>query len=489
MAFALNGILLVLVGAFLCPRPSHGASTTLPEGRLSPNPIFYSTNTLIRLNSRYTFPSPNSDKTNLWLLTRQPAQPPMPTSANNDNPPLVLYDAASPARNQSLLDHYQCTPSNENCAQLTIPRFNLQDIGVYSLQTRSSNYLTFTYVSYNVSAYELPISMSCDNSSTCVYNTSTQTLSVLPYQAINVTCTLIVVQNDEYPIPAPLNLYSNGEECASAPTVFTPIPSPAIGQLFNQSTTNNLNFIRLSKTCQRTFSKQEANPSYSCYLNPIPLDANTPTVLQQTNTYEKLVTSVDINHGPDYSPSSATFNKTLILGQGTVLTCPFVGNPTPSYYWRVVSVNANNQTGASNRRMLTPARDFSLSSQDYNIPKDLQIGTYVFECKSFVAGLVNKESQTVQFHLSVIRKFILLASLFLSPISFRQHAHDENLEILSATSHRQERFVQISIKKLGFRFKVPSLSWLTVSCCPHLIGRVELGRFHLAKSLLEIVIA
>ena len=86
--------------------------------------------------------------------------------------------------------------------------------------------------------------------------------------------------------------------------------------------------------------------------------------------------------------------------------CPYIGNPTPMYYWRVVIANTNETRENSKLRSLATSNEFMKSdSKEFPIPSDLQVGVYAFECKAKVDGLIGKFSQTIRFNLNMIRNY------------------------------------------------------------------------------------
>ena len=112
-------------------------------------------------------------------------------------------------------------------------------IGLYRTQSRDNNDLVQT-VDYNVATY-LPLSMECFNSSFCVYNSSTQTLSVIANTTVRLSCSVLVAQNDLYEMPAELILSSEfyGEECRGNTTITQLSDSDIIANFGYGSNLNN----------------------------------------------------------------------------------------------------------------------------------------------------------------------------------------------------------------------------------------------------------
>lgn len=379
-----------------------------------PQRLFYSVNILAPLSSSFSFPVLNDSKVSIWLLTRytkdlfdlQQQQPLTQIPIK----PLALYDSGTPAiRNQTIKSNFLCSPSESDCNQISIPSFDLKYIGVYTSISRSSDYLYENRVDYNVSTYALPLLFECNNSAQCNYNISTQTLSVLPDRLVEFSCSILIAQNDIYPIAADLNIYSelNGEECTGSLGV--QLVNTSAASVFKNSNENyNVLVYKLTKTCKRMFSKNELTRSFSCVLNP--KNQNTSAIeLQKSTPYERLIVKLDINYGPDLTSTfTQSLNKTIVVGSTTTVAfaCPFVGNPEPNFFWRIVSSDTDklNKLDKTNKRILTPT-NFSLSSKEYTVPSNLEVGTYVFECRAEVVGIINKISDPVQFYLNVIRKF------------------------------------------------------------------------------------
>jgi hypothetical protein len=354
------------------------------------NRYIYRLSVLTALNSTLRLKSLNDTKTNLWLLTR--------TNSNKTSLIDPIYDVATPdLRNESVRNRYSCLPTESNCAQLSINQFQPSDIGVFSLTARSNDYMSDYLISYNVSMFLAQPSIQCGVNEKCLFNATTQTLSVVADSSIQMSCSINVVQDDMYKPAAQLKVYSDtyGEECTNAQTQYEQLPS----SLLNLNGIN-LVTVKLNKQCTRSFVKQEFGKSFSCMLDSV-YDSQVPDGLQTRKTYEKLVLKLDVQYGPDLQPG-VSYNKTLIVNTNTMnsFSCPFTGNPDPIYYWRVADVKTNNQT-KKEKRLLTPT-DFATSSKEYVIPNNLQIGLYVFECKAQMQGLLSTTSQVVRFYLNVI---------------------------------------------------------------------------------------
>jgi hypothetical protein len=384
------------------------------EGRLGQTFTFSNINFLTRLNSSVNFPATSDDAITLWILNRQTRVSYQTQNSSQADRLLIFREGRS--RNQSLLEKYQCQPSDEQCSRLLVKNFDLRDVGVYSSNSLSANLQKTTVTTYNVSAYAMPFAFGCDSAQTssqfprvCSFNVTRQVVSLLPNQLIQFTCSVYVVQNDDYPLSAQLkHMSSSGEECANSPTTITRLSAANLDSMFYTNVSNdmyNLVLLQLSKNCTRSFKREEINTVYSCSLEPTPISPNENAQLQRNTTYERLDAVLDIHYGPNMDTTPGlVFNKTLITGTTrTSFKCPFNGNPTPVYFWRVSSVQINNKTTKStNKRILTATSEFFQSTQEYTVPDNLEVGTYEFECKAQVLGLINSTSAPVKFYLSII---------------------------------------------------------------------------------------
>ena len=379
-------------------------------------------NVLARLNANYQFPAVMTagNLVSLWLLNRQTTAS---FAANNSNPDtLALYDPRSLPRAANLSATYSCLPSEQNCAQISVNPLSISNVGVYSFRFDASNFASTSIVFFNVSAYIEPVQFSCANissGSSCLYDSTIQTLSVLANSPVLLSCSVQVVQNDVYPIPGQFNFFSDlnsNEECMG-PSNVASMNSSMVQATFNGSNGGyNLLMSRLSKNCTRTFSIKDT--SYSCLLNP---SQSNSTLYKQPGPLETLNIKLDVQYGPDATlplmpiPTSyaAMFNKTKTVNDNlnTTFVCPFVGNPSPIYFWRVANVVLN---GSDPKLVtLTPSSAFSQStSNTFVILNNLQVGQYTFECKAQVAGIINQVSPTVQFNLNMLGMLNIFMEFF-----------------------------------------------------------------------------
>lgn len=363
-------------------------------------------NLIANVNTAYLFPAVTNSNQQIvgiaWTLARQTTQSFKTKNSSGSNSLLISYPSV-PRGNLSSI--YNCLPNDANCYQINIPNFDISQVGAYSARYDIlSQGVSSTTFNYNVSAFLNNIKLTCTSTnSTCFLNTSSNVLSVVADQSYMISCGINVAKNDIYPLSAQFNLMSDsyGEECLGMSSNLIPI-----NNTFGYVSNYNLLLYTLNKSCGRTFSVQDNLKNYSCQLNPTPVSATETAQYQTTQMYSSMNVVLDVQYGPDATlpmnpiPQSYyyLFNKTIMVGSQVNFTCPFMGNPMPNYYWRVVDSNSNASSS------MTPTSDFSLSSQDYTVSRNLQVGTYTFECKAQVLGLVNNFSQPIQFTLTVIRK-------------------------------------------------------------------------------------
>jgi hypothetical protein len=387
-----TSLILILLSIFLI-QTSNGQQISSRVGEQ----LMYYSNQLVPLNNSFTFPQLQSFKQLLWLFN------------NDDKNTKALFDATVPQRDPQLSSQYRCSPNDQECSQLTINKVSYNHLGVYRSQIRDANYQTFATVTYNVSSYLLPIKFDCENKSQCIYNASRLAVTVLAERPIKFTCSVIIAQGYDMPIPAQLNFFSqqSGEECKDIETQMNKLtPQEMSQELYNSGQIpSGISFYRLSKNCTRTFSKQEINMQYSCLLNPLPIRDNEFGQFKQNNSYESWQTILNIEYGPDLTGPLDNINRTISsLNTVTSFTCPFNGNPSPKYQWRIVSADVNktaNKMLENERRSLQPSFDYFEGNQVYTTQRDLEVGVYVLECKATVNGLVTKQTDPFTFVLRI----------------------------------------------------------------------------------------
>jgi hypothetical protein len=242
-----------------------------------------------------------------------------------------------------------------------------------------------------------------------------QTLSVKQNEPVQLSCSILIAQNNQHALAAEISIRSDtNEECTGETTLNQVADTSA----YAANGDNNVLLYHLTKTCTKTFSKYDQAKSFSCQLIPKEQEAaQAPLELQQTQIFENLIVKVNVNYGPEldllrYNSSQTMHNRTVTVDSvlAVIFTCPFKGNPSPNWYWSVPSVvmmNEGNETsGEANRQ------EFYLTTQDYAVPSiyTSQVGSYVFECKAQVMGLVNEYSSVAQFTLNVRAKPVIVNS-------------------------------------------------------------------------------
>ena len=396
-----------------------------------PERSYYSINLLVALNTTLFFPSLNGSIVNTWLLTRltnatfyQQQQNP---NLSIQIKPQPLFDVGMPSvRNQTIKQTFQCSSSETDCSQLSVPNFNVKYIGHYTSFSRSIDYLYDYRVDYNVSTYIQPLSFQCDDFSSaetnCVYNSSMQTLSVIKDTPVQLSCSILIAQNDLYQTSADILIRSDmNQECVGTTSLQLMTPQSVLNTFSNGNGETNVLLYKLTKKCNKTFSQYDQTKSFTCTLVPTPQNGTAPIELQRFDAYESLIAKLDVNYGPDldssFNSSSNSYNKTIIASSSQLIsfTCPFSGNPMPMFYWSVPAVSSNDsQTNMGKKTSLQQKQStgFYLSNQVYTVPSKYtgSVGSYVFECYARVTGLVDEDSNVIQFYLNVLRKKFLLSS-------------------------------------------------------------------------------
>jgi hypothetical protein len=391
-----------------------------------PERSYYSINLLVSLNDTLYFPSLNGSIINTWLLTRltnftyfQQQQNP---NLSIQIKPQPIFDVGTPAvRNQTIRQTFQCSPSETDCSQLSVPNFNVKYIGHYTSFSRSVDYLYDYRVDYNVSTYVEPLKFNCmglisSSQNNCIYNDSIQTLNVVKDVPVQLSCSVLIAQNDLYQTSANIIIRSDmNQECVGA-TSLTLMPNQEVVNTFSYTNGDtNVLLYKLTKTCNKTFSQYDKTKSFTCTLVPTLQNQTAPIELQTFEPYESIIVKLNVNYGPDIDPSfnssMNSFNKTIIASssQSISFTCPFSGNPMPMFYWSVPSVSSSNDTQSKSskyQQKQSSPTGFYLSTQVYTVPSKYTgtVGSYVFECYAAVGGLLNENSSVVQFYLNVLRK-------------------------------------------------------------------------------------
>lgn len=388
-----------------------------------PSRFQYSISLLAKENSRLRLATFNQSGAVYWAFAKFKQGDAMDTAPA----PLPLFHLSNPAirNNQSIRESFACTPSESQCNEITVGRFdNFKYLGSYSYQS-FINTLDSLYVDYNISMAVSKTKVECsgvNEPSAC--SITPETISVKSGQEVKVTCSIIIAQNSPYDVSLD---YVMATACPNAKSTIEQINRPSFVSTPNEDSTNVI-FYKISKTCFRQFDKYDHNTEFKCELKSTN-QSSVPLELQPWDTYDQASLKLDVHYGPELVPTSPHhYNQTLIVGTNRLInfSCPYVANPDPEYFWRVayVSYNQNQSHIMKNGSpMIKDTRDrrrlgsteFLSSGRDYSIPNNLEIGTYVFECKAQSRGLiVNVTSDIAKFYLNIIRNnFDQLSSIFL----------------------------------------------------------------------------
>jgi hypothetical protein len=399
----------------------------------------YSINLFSKLNSTVTLSTFSNSGPTHWKLIKYINET---SSKGLKSISLPLYNISNPLirSNQLIRKEFLCKPTDRICVRLIIPTINFKNIGTYSYQSLINN-LDTLYVNYNISLLIDPIEFNCstieEKNSTykCFYNQTTQTMSVPSDSKIRINCSVKVAQNSDFEPAIDLKFDSN--LCTNLTITREIIPITSINSTYLNSNDNtNIILFKITKTCIVQFNKEYQIP-LECRVIPKIDDTIIPIELTpQTEAYDKLLVSLDIQYGPELEETQLNQNRTLIVGINDKIsvnfTCPFTAKPDPIYYWRLAYVSYSNNTNYSkhlnsksdskfsmisrtslglpikNRVKLTPD-NFTQKDKVYNLPMNLEIGSYIVECKAESSGVVGKVSEPVRFQLNIIRKFMILS--------------------------------------------------------------------------------
>jgi hypothetical protein len=359
------------------------------------------------------------------------------SSKNLKSISLPLYNISNPLirSNQLIRKEFLCKPTDRICIRLVIPTINLKNIGTYSYQSLINN-LDTLYVNYNISLIIDSIQFNCSSTSSnssCSYNHSTQLMSLAIEDTLKLNCSILIAQNNNFE-PA-IDLIFNSSLCSDSNSNLTKeiIPNSSFN-LTSLGPSDNTNIVlyKITKTCIRRFDKEEQYP-IECKVVPKIDDSIIPIeLLPKTDVYDELNIKLDMQYGPELEQSLINQNRTLIVGINDKIsvnfTCPFISKPDAIYYWRLsyVSYSSNSTalkssetkneskyssmipragtiTSVKNRIRLS-AEEFTIKERVYSLPMNLEIGSYIVECKAESSGVIRKVSEPVRFQLNIIRK-------------------------------------------------------------------------------------
>jgi hypothetical protein len=367
-------------------------------------------NLVVPLNGTMSLTTVNQSKAIYWALIRYTNDS---AQTEERKSTVQIYNLANPlVRNNKIKETFECVPNDTDCYRIVVRKFNVSLVGVYSYQSfkdiNNLNTVDTLNVDYNISTFIRPLSVDCAPVQTCLFNETTGVLSVVHSTSVTFTCTSYIAQNDIFEPSVELKIRDDYEECGGGDeTQYRRIPaSSMLGNTTSSGTSDNTNVIlyKLTRKCTRSFSK--SNRNFKCEL--VPKMQRVPMELQPTDAFDSAKLRLDVQYPAEYTATSThRFNHTIIVNTSVVaaFSCPFDGNPSPQYEWRVASVA--NKTADEKRRRLDPTQ-FLSSSKEYTIPKDLDVGVYAFECRAKTLGLVDQYSDVVKFYLDVRGKRRLL---------------------------------------------------------------------------------
>ncbi|CAF0904317.1 unnamed protein product [Brachionus calyciflorus] len=370
-----------------------------------PEFLKYNLNLVIGLNSSLTLTTLNQSNAVYWVLSQYTNETFLLEQENKltQNIRLPLFNVLKPnVRNSTIRSQFMCSPSEQECNQMTIPKFGLNYLGTYSYQAQIDNVMDSIFVDFNISTFINHVDLAC-NSGDCLYNQSSQQLSILSGKKISLECSVLIGQNNLYTPAAELNILSDRYEDCFGETQINQIDPTEVYTYLNMSSNVNIVLYKLSKKCEKTFYKNDLGKTFTCELKS--KNQSVPVELNRIGVLDSLISKLDVQYEPEMKLSSnQQLNKTLIAGQGVTafFSCPFESNPSPQFEWRVKNVIYNSTDLANTKRLALAVNDFSRAEKEFPIPKDLEIGFYQFECRAKVDGLVNKYSQIVTFNLNII---------------------------------------------------------------------------------------
>jgi hypothetical protein len=429
-------LLLIFLSCYNCQNfnSSISNSSSIEKAR-GPIHYKYSINLFSKINSSLTLTTFSNSGPTHWKLIKYINESTSSKSLKSIS--LPLFNVSNPLirSNQLIRKEFLCKPTDRICVRLIIPSINLKNIGTYSYQSLINN-LDTLYVNYNISLLIEPITFNCssinENNSTskCNYNRTSQIMSFSSDYKIKINCSIVVAQNSDFE-PA-IDLTFNSILCANSNLTRVIIPHSSIN-MTNLSTSDNTNIVlyKITRTCVRHFDKLEQHP-VECKVVPKIDDSVIPIELTpQTEAYDKLIVNLDQQYGPELDETQTNQNRTLIVGINDKIsvnfTCPFVSKPEANYYWRLAYVSYSNNLSDSKRnrsevknfpfssrtsfialiknRVKLTADEFTLREKIYSLPMNLEIGSYIVECKAESSGVIGKISESIRFQLNIIRNF------------------------------------------------------------------------------------
>lgn len=422
----------------------------------------YSINLFSKVNTSLTLSTFGNSGPNSWRLIKFVGEPPsrnkfqLAMGGGIRSVSLPLFNVSNPLirGNQLIRKEFLCKPSDQLCSRLVIPNMNFKNIGTYSYQSLI-NGLDVLYVNYNISLFVRPVEFECGSNdltlSSCIYDVRTQTMTLSIDQEVKINCTVLIAQNSDY--EPSIDLAFGSEFCVNQAeqTLIKELVSPTTVNIQTPDNTH-IRLYKLTRTCVANFTNTnnlnqnriecKVFPKFDKSLVPVEL-------VPQIDFYDRVGVYLDLQRGFGVE-NELNQNRTLIVGINDRLSvnfsCPFNAKPEPVYYWRLSYVSYVNTTNeeqekqaqqegsaesagasASNgtrgyiprkflynfvKRVKLVPDEFTEQDRVYSLPENLEVGTYVVECKAQVPGIVSKFSDTVRFQLSIISKFLIFFFYF-----------------------------------------------------------------------------
>ncbi|CAF1015220.1 unnamed protein product [Brachionus calyciflorus] len=357
----------------------------------------YKLNLVIDFNSSLTISVPKNSSAIYWVLNQNE------TLLLEKTKRLPLFNVLKPTvRNSTIRSQFMCSPNDQECNQITIPKFGLNYLGTYSSQAFSSTGSDSLF-DFNISAFINRVELACI-SDDCFYNQSSQKLSVLSGKRVSLECSVIIVQNTVYNPLVELEILSNNNVDCLGETQINQIDQTEAYSYLNISSNVNIILYKLSKKCEKTFSSNDL--TFTCNLKS-KIQSGPCLELNKVRVLNSLVSYVDIQYEPEMilTPNEQ-LNKILIAGKvgSEFFTCPFESNRSLQFEWKIKKILNEKINWSDEKDLFQTVNDFILAEKEFPISTNLEIGVYQFECRAKVNGLINKYSQVVTFNLNIIGK-------------------------------------------------------------------------------------
>lgn len=278
---------------------------------------------------------------------------------------------------------FQCRSITDRCDSMIIMSVSKRELGQYARSGWALDGLRNTFTSYYLSAYEAPFNVKCQSATNnCRFNQTSNVLTVRENDQVVITCSANFWKSETtYGIPAEIFYRStSSEECSSNESKLVQNTTEAIGSQRVQS-------LYLKKDCSRSFTGVETGNSYTCgmrYINTLDTSRN--------DEIDKLTMKIDVHYGPlslvQLAVQANEFNKTVKQGMPISIKCPFEGNPI-TYFWKQSSGPSSSDTTEN------------AGDREFVVPRSLPPGQYQYQCRAYVAGLIEMRTESVTFTVVV----------------------------------------------------------------------------------------